>query len=53
MKRKAHWLHSALRINQGCSSLEGPALRHHGRLTSLYPVEWVEGFVHPYTSNIW
>ncbi|MDR1284166.1 MAG: hypothetical protein LBK99_25620 [Opitutaceae bacterium] len=53
MKRKAAWVRAALLINQGGTSGEGPALRHHGRITPLYPHVWVEGFVHPYTSNIW
>lgn len=53
MKRKAAFVRSALLINQNGGSAEGPGLRHHGRVTPLYPHEWVEGFVHPYTSNIW
>lgn len=53
MRRKAAWVHSALSINQGGSRLDGPALSHQGRLTDLYPHEWVEDFVHPYTTNIW
>lgn len=53
MKRKAAWVHAALRVNQGGSSFEGPALQHHGSLIHLYPYEWIEGFVHPYTFNIW
>jgi beta-galactosidase len=53
MKRKAAWIHAALRINAGASSGEGPQLRHHGHTTVLYPYEWVEQFVHPYTANIW
>ncbi len=53
MKRKAAFVRSALLINQNGSSDRGPGIRHQGRLTDLYPHEWVEGFVHPYTSNIW
>jgi hypothetical protein len=53
MKRKAAWVRAALVVNQGGSRSDGPALRHHGRVTDLYPHVWVEGFVHPYTSNIW
>ena len=52
-KRKIKWIYSALIVNQGGSLNEGPALRHHGRITDLYPVSWIEGFVHPYNSNIW
>jgi hypothetical protein len=53
MKRKAAWVRAALLINQNGSSSEGPGLANHGRQTPLYPQVWVEGFVHPYTSNIW
>ena len=53
MKRKAAWVQNALVVNQGGSREQGPALQHHGRLTDLYPYEWVENFVHPYTFNIW
>ena len=53
MKRKAAWLKAALLINQNGTSLEGPALKHHGDAIRLYPWEWIEDFVHPYTANIW
>jgi hypothetical protein len=53
MKRKAAWVHNTLVVNQGGSLPQGPALEHHGKLIDLYPYEWVEGFVHPYTFNIW
>lgn len=52
-KRKVMWLRSALIVNQGGSTSEGPGIRHHGRVTDLYPVPWVEGFVHPYNANVW
>jgi beta-galactosidase len=52
-KRKILWLRSALIVNQGGSTTDGPGLRHHGRVTDLYPVPWIEGFVHPYNANIW
>ena len=52
-KRKAAWLRSALIANQGGSRLDGPALSLHGRMTPLYPIAWVDGFLHPYTTNIW
>ena len=52
-QRKLRWIRSALIVNQGGSVKEGPALRHHGRLTDLYPIVWVENFVHPYTADIW
>lgn len=53
MKRKAAWVRAALLINQNGSSSHGPGFANHGRSTVLYPHVWVEGFVHPYTSNIW
>ena len=52
-QRKIAWLHSALVINNGGSRLDGPALSHQGNKTDLYPIEWVNGFVHPYNANIW
>jgi hypothetical protein len=52
-KRKVLWLRAALLINQGGSSPDGPGIRLHGRISDLYPVKWVEGFVHPYNANIW
>jgi len=53
MKRKAAWIHAALKINQGGSDETGPGINFHGRPTPLYPFEWVERFVHPYSSDIW
>lgn len=52
-QRKVLWVKNTLIVNQGGSLPNGPALKHHGRLTDLYPIVWVENFVHPYTANIW
>jgi hypothetical protein len=52
-KRKVAWLRGTLLVNQGGSSLSGPALRLHGKLTDLYPIVWVDHFVHPYTADLW
>lgn len=52
-KRKAAWIKNALIVNQGGSTSVGPGINMQGRQTALYPYEWVEGFVHPYTFNIW
>jgi len=53
MKRKIAWVKSALVVNQNGSLEEGPGLFHHGKLTDLYPYQWVENFVHPYTPEMW
>jgi len=52
-KRKVAWLRGAMIVNQGGSLPEGPCLKLHGKLTALYPHVWVQGFVHPYTSDMW
>ncbi len=52
-RKKLALIRGALIVNQGGSLMQGPALSHHGRITDLYPEVWVEGFVHPYTSDIW
>lgn len=52
-KRKISWLKSALVVNQGGSCNDGPGICLQGNQTALYPYVWVEGFVHPYTSDIW
>lgn len=44
---------SALRINQGGSSNEGPAFTLQGDNFSLYPINWLEGFVNPYLHWRW
>lgn len=44
---------AALRINQGGSSSDGPALGLHGDAETLYPIMWLEGFVHPYDHHRW
>lgn len=53
MKRKAAWIRAALIVNQNGSRTDGPALSRQGNPTALYPHVWVEGFVHPYTADIW
>jgi hypothetical protein len=52
-QRKIAWLHAALLVNQGGSSLCGPALSLQGNITELYPTVWVDDFVHPYTADLW
>jgi len=52
-KSKAMRAIAALRINQGGSSDDGPRVSLHGDAKALYPVEWLEGFVHPYTHWRW
>lgn len=52
-KTKVAFLRTALLINQGGSSLEGPSLARHGDAKTLYPREWLEGFVNPYTAACW
>jgi beta-galactosidase len=52
-RQKMLFLHSALRINQGGSSSEGPGLANHGNPDALYPESWRSGFVHPYTAACW
>ena len=51
-KRKVAWLRSALIVNQGGSLLEGPAFRHQGNSTQLYPHIWREDFVDPYLADM-
>lgn len=52
-KRKILWIKSALIVNQGGSSKDGPGISLHGNKIDLYPEAWVENFVHPYTADIW
>ena len=52
-KTKAMRAIAALRINQGGSSNQGPQLQLQGNDKQLYPVEWKEGFVHPYDNWRW
>ena len=52
-KVKAMIVMSALRINQGGSSPMGPGVSLHGDSQKLYPVQWLEGFVDPYTHQRW
>ncbi|MCM8808130.1 MAG: hypothetical protein NC926_09390 [Candidatus Omnitrophica bacterium] len=42
-----------LRIDQGGSSNEGPSFSLHGDEYALYPINWLEGFVHPYSHWRW
>jgi len=44
---------SNLRINQGGSSNEGPSFTLQGDNFSLYPINWLEGFVNPYLHWRW
>jgi len=44
---------AALRINQGGSSNEGPSFILQGDDFTLYPINWIEGFVHPYLHWRW
>lgn len=52
-KRKIAFLHAAMRINQGGSSEVGPSLANHGDGATLNPIEWLNGFVNPYTAACW
>ncbi len=52
-KMKAMIVLSALRINQGGTSATGPRTSLNGDAKALYPVEWLEGFVHPYRHCRW
>jgi len=44
---------AAARMNAGYTSKAGPALAIQGDRFALYPVEWLEGFVHPYDYWRW
>ena len=44
---------SVLKIDQGGSSNEGPAFLLQGDNYSLYPIDWLEGFVNPYLHWRW
>lgn len=52
-KMKAMIVRAALHINQGGSSetFPGPGLQDD--VETLYPMEWLEGFVHPYLMMQW
>ena len=52
-KMKAMQIRSALTINQGNSSDLYPSPFLHGDKETLYPMEWLEGFVHPYLLVQW
>ncbi len=52
-KMKVMWVHSALKINTGGSSDQGPKTAIHGDTETLYPVEWKEGFLSPYVNGVW
>ena len=52
-KMKVMWVHSALKINSGGSSDQGPKTALHGDTETLYPVEWKEGFLSPYINGVW
>ena len=52
-KYKALTALAALRINAGSTSQAGPQVSLHGDAKALYPVEWLEGFVHPYAHWRW
>ena len=44
--------YSTLIVNQGGSQLDGPAFRHQGNTTHLYPYIWLEDFVDPYLADM-
>jgi len=52
-KMKVMWVHSALKINTGSSSADGPRADLHGDSKALYPIEWKEGFLDPYINGCW
>jgi beta-galactosidase len=53
-KQKVAFLHAAMRINQGGTADVGPGMGHHGdHGAALYPHNWMEGFIHPYTAACW
>ena len=52
-KMKAMQIRAALLINQGGSSDYYPNPFIQGDDETLYPMEWLEGFVHPYTMMQW
>jgi len=52
-KSKAMSALAALRINAGATSDKGPQVALHGDAKALYPVKWLEGFVHPYAHWRW
>jgi beta-galactosidase len=52
-KMKVMMIRSALLINQGGSSEIFPNPSLQGNNEELYPLEWVQGFVHPYLMMQW
>ena len=52
-KMKALTVRSALQINQGGSSETFPGPGLQGDAEALYPMDWLEGFVHPYLMMQW
>jgi hypothetical protein len=52
-KMKAMQIRAALLINQGGSSDDYPNPFMQDDREMLYPVEWLEGFIHPYTMMQW
>ena len=52
-RMKAMRILANLKINQGGSSNEGPSFILHGDDNALYPINWLEGFVHPYLYWRW
>lgn len=52
-KMKSLMALTALRINQGGSSSLFPNISLQGDNETLYPMEWLEGFVHPYLMMQW
>ena len=52
-KMKAMMIRSALLVNQGSSSDIFPTPFLQGDEEELYPMDWLEGFVHPYLLMQW
>jgi len=52
-KMKAMTVRAALQINQGGTSETFPCPGLQGDTEALYPMEWLEGFVHPYLMMQW
>jgi len=46
-------IRAALLINQGGASDDYPNPFLQGDREMLYPMEWLEGFIHPYTMMQW
>jgi len=52
-KMKARMVRSALRINAGGSATDFPGPSYQGDNEQFYPLDWLEGFVHPYLMMQW